>query len=275
MHDPRIGRFFAVDPLAKKYPWNSSYAFSENRVIDGVELEGLEVKAVGKVVTTSFVFSGIAGGGVVWGNDGVYVYGLYGKGIELNAGVSTMVSFTKYPDMPAVYGFYNGTTTSYGSGAGELITTSYTWDECSGYKGNTLNIGLGASFIPVTFFSTSQTETTIQPLSEATDISQLNKALEMIDEAKNRINQDKQKLIKAIDDWKLMIKVNNLLIKSDNTTKEGKKKYTAENKHLEYALKSSEATLKDYDEQIQDLDNISEKIENRIDKVKENNNDTN
>ena len=42
MHDARIGRFFAVDPLAKKYPYNSPYAFSENRVIDGVELEGLE-----------------------------------------------------------------------------------------------------------------------------------------------------------------------------------------------------------------------------------------
>ncbi|MEW4923108.1 RHS repeat-associated core domain-containing protein [Algibacter sp. 2305UL17-15] len=42
MHDPRVGRFFAVDPLEKKYPWNSSYAFSENRVIDAVELEGLE-----------------------------------------------------------------------------------------------------------------------------------------------------------------------------------------------------------------------------------------
>ncbi len=42
MHDPRVGRFFAVDPLAKDYPWNSVYAFSENRVIDGVELEGLE-----------------------------------------------------------------------------------------------------------------------------------------------------------------------------------------------------------------------------------------
>ena len=42
MHDPRIGRFFAVDPLAAKYPWNSSYAFSENRVVDGVELEGRE-----------------------------------------------------------------------------------------------------------------------------------------------------------------------------------------------------------------------------------------
>ncbi|MFD2561232.1 DUF6443 domain-containing protein [Aquimarina rubra] len=44
MHDPRIGRFFAVDPLAPDYPWNSPYAFSENRVIDGVELEGLEYR---------------------------------------------------------------------------------------------------------------------------------------------------------------------------------------------------------------------------------------
>ena len=42
MHDPRVGRFFAIDPLFRKYPHNSSYAFSENRVVDGVDLEGLE-----------------------------------------------------------------------------------------------------------------------------------------------------------------------------------------------------------------------------------------
>ena len=41
-YDPRTGRFWSVDPLAPYYPWNSPYAFSENRVIDGVELEGLE-----------------------------------------------------------------------------------------------------------------------------------------------------------------------------------------------------------------------------------------
>ena len=39
MHDPRIGRFFAVDPLAPKYPWYSPYQFSGNRLIDKVELE--------------------------------------------------------------------------------------------------------------------------------------------------------------------------------------------------------------------------------------------
>jgi hypothetical protein len=42
IHDPRIARFSSLDPLASKYPHNSPYAFSENRVIDGIELEGAE-----------------------------------------------------------------------------------------------------------------------------------------------------------------------------------------------------------------------------------------
>lgn len=42
MHDPRVGRFLSIDPLASKYPHNSPYAFSENRVLDRIELEGLE-----------------------------------------------------------------------------------------------------------------------------------------------------------------------------------------------------------------------------------------
>ena len=45
MNDVRIGRFFATDPLEHIYTYNSPYAFSENRVIDGVELEGLEYYA--------------------------------------------------------------------------------------------------------------------------------------------------------------------------------------------------------------------------------------
>ncbi|MBL7832867.1 MAG: hypothetical protein JNK18_02890 [Cyclobacteriaceae bacterium] len=42
MHDPAIGRFGSVDPLSEKYYYNSPYAFSENRLVDGIELEGLE-----------------------------------------------------------------------------------------------------------------------------------------------------------------------------------------------------------------------------------------
>ncbi|MEP4578221.1 MAG: hypothetical protein ABJZ80_08585, partial [Gilvibacter sp.] len=42
MHDPRVGRFFATDPLERTYPFYSPYQFSGNRLIDMVELEGLE-----------------------------------------------------------------------------------------------------------------------------------------------------------------------------------------------------------------------------------------
>jgi RHS repeat-associated protein len=41
-YNPRLGRFFAVDPIAAKFPYNSPFAFSENQVIAFVELEGLE-----------------------------------------------------------------------------------------------------------------------------------------------------------------------------------------------------------------------------------------
>jgi len=42
MHDPRIGRFFAVDPLSSDYPMLSVYQFSANNPIGLVEIEGLE-----------------------------------------------------------------------------------------------------------------------------------------------------------------------------------------------------------------------------------------
>ena len=41
-HDPAIGRFFNIDPLADDYVYNSPYAFSENHVTTHIELEGLE-----------------------------------------------------------------------------------------------------------------------------------------------------------------------------------------------------------------------------------------
>ena len=53
MHDTRIGRFWSVDPLAAKFPWNSAYAFAENRVVDGRELEGLEWDPNKPLTTTS------------------------------------------------------------------------------------------------------------------------------------------------------------------------------------------------------------------------------
>lgn len=48
MHDPRVGRFFAVDPLARDYPHYTPYSFSGNKVIAFVELEGMEERWVVK-----------------------------------------------------------------------------------------------------------------------------------------------------------------------------------------------------------------------------------
>lgn len=39
-YDPRIGKFLSVDPLEAEYPWNSSYAFAENKVIWAKDFEG-------------------------------------------------------------------------------------------------------------------------------------------------------------------------------------------------------------------------------------------
>lgn len=41
-YDSRIVRFWSPDPVAKNFPWNSSYAFCEDSPIGYIELEGLE-----------------------------------------------------------------------------------------------------------------------------------------------------------------------------------------------------------------------------------------
>jgi RHS repeat-associated protein len=42
MHDPRVGRFFASDPLEKKYTMLTPYQFASNNPIGMKEIEGLE-----------------------------------------------------------------------------------------------------------------------------------------------------------------------------------------------------------------------------------------
>ena len=41
-NDPRLARFFSVDPITKKYPMLTPYQFASNRPIDGVDWDGLE-----------------------------------------------------------------------------------------------------------------------------------------------------------------------------------------------------------------------------------------
>ncbi len=40
--DSRLGRFWSVDPLTKKYPFYSPFAFAGNRPVDAIDFEGLE-----------------------------------------------------------------------------------------------------------------------------------------------------------------------------------------------------------------------------------------
>lgn len=42
--DPSIGRFISIDPLAEDFVYNSTYAFQENRLGLGTELEGAELQ---------------------------------------------------------------------------------------------------------------------------------------------------------------------------------------------------------------------------------------
>jgi hypothetical protein len=65
MHDPRVGRFFAVDPLTAKYPFYSPYAFSGNRDIDAIEIEGKEPRIVVTDIITGYTYTRVYGAGNV------------------------------------------------------------------------------------------------------------------------------------------------------------------------------------------------------------------
>jgi len=42
VHDPRLGRFLSVDPLAKSYPHYTPYSFAGNKPIQAIDIEGAE-----------------------------------------------------------------------------------------------------------------------------------------------------------------------------------------------------------------------------------------
>lgn len=42
IYNPALGKFLSVDPLAKEYPWNSTYSFAEGSPIANIDLDGAE-----------------------------------------------------------------------------------------------------------------------------------------------------------------------------------------------------------------------------------------
>ena len=107
-HQPDIGRFFNVDPLAEKYVYNSPYAFSENKVVAHIELEGLEaisiqleIRAVVSAevagVTTSQTVGFVVGKST--NAEGLYLAGFYTPtlGIAAGQGLTAGANTSIYP----------------------------------------------------------------------------------------------------------------------------------------------------------------------------------
>lgn len=50
IYNPNLGRFLSVDPLFKDYSFLSPYIFAENKVIECIDLDGLESVPAGKII---------------------------------------------------------------------------------------------------------------------------------------------------------------------------------------------------------------------------------
>jgi RHS repeat-associated protein len=164
MHDPRVGRFFAVDPLAPEYPHNGPYNFSENRVIDGLELEGLEVVTKSSASTASLGASGFNETGMMLDYSGteikVYSYTTYGFGAETNISLGVDWLSGYYPDATANDLKGDGKVNVLSGGEVATLTTSEAIT-ANGKRGTIIGGGIGISVLPVSG-AVYETETTIK-----------------------------------------------------------------------------------------------------------------
>jgi len=184
-HDPQIGRFIQIDPLANKYPYNSTYAFSENKVINGIELEGLEVV---QVAGTFDWMTGFLGGefslGFAFDKSGVHIYGSTGVRI----GFGEMMGFggiaTYYPNMPSTaelegFGWDAGVSGGFLGYFGAGVAHS------NGYYGYSVTAGFGLgvqSYVGGTITGVSKTLLTWKELRV---IMQLSTAADALSELKS------------------------------------------------------------------------------------------
>lgn len=69
IYDLRLGRLLSDDPITAKYPFLTPYQFASNRLIDGIDMDGLEY-----LTYTIIIGSGKKSGskimneGYVWNN---------------------------------------------------------------------------------------------------------------------------------------------------------------------------------------------------------------
>ncbi len=272
MHDPRVGRFFAVDPLFKKYPWNSPYAFSENRLIDGIELEGLEVVSVGKEFNVSFVVSGSFGDGYVFAPDGIYEYSNWSVGGKTNisAGVSALKVMV-YPTMKTVKDFATPSH-SFGLSGGEVVTGGVGYLQTTDSNNNllsgfSLEIGLGVGLSPLDI-SYEYGPTTVKPVSDRAKA--ITFAYEAITKIDGKIKEEKETL-KELESSKYdyRMEYTNTLnrITKENRTKGKTMNYRKEldyRNSLNRKLKETNNSIKETTESIDKLNQTKVTIQNSI-----------
>jgi hypothetical protein len=100
VEDPRLNRFFSVDPLESKYVHNSPYAFSENRLIDSKELEGLEaIWVFGSAEYMAGVYGHEVSLGFAIDLNGMGGGFSHGHKVGVGLSVSAGVGITVFPNM--------------------------------------------------------------------------------------------------------------------------------------------------------------------------------
>ena len=112
--DPSIGRFFNIDPIAESFFHNSTYAFSENKVVSHVELEGLEsvyFQAEGRVSIPLAGVYGVTGSGALGlafdleGNIAAYYTLSFGGQVGALAAVGVSGGVNPFIDLNGVEGW--------------------------------------------------------------------------------------------------------------------------------------------------------------------------
>ncbi|HXH18858.1 MAG TPA: RHS repeat-associated core domain-containing protein [Chitinophagales bacterium] len=119
-YDPRIGRFWSVDPLAASYPWNSTYAFAENRVIDGIDLEGLEY------VSANNLENNPGNGSSMSANDDGTFNINFGNGVEFNNVSTVDWNGQTYYNLGEHLYYQDGAWSKTGNDANKLTEWAYT-----------------------------------------------------------------------------------------------------------------------------------------------------
>jgi len=166
IQDARIGRFLSLDPLKYNFPWNSPYVFSENRVIDGLEFEGLKVVLVGGQVNSSAVVSVTGEIGLMIDKDGaIMIYGSGALGLSSSASVSAQVSVTFFPTMPSIKDAL-GIGYSLGVAYGEGLVGSTNFVKSGIYYGVNQTFGIGVSATPGISGQLSVSYTAAKPLNK-------------------------------------------------------------------------------------------------------------